>query len=117
MQVKSRRGSKPGPRPQTWVTGPDPVVHEQYRAFIQQRNQARFRGEGWTDEYSFEQWQSLWQSHWHQRGRKPEDYCMTRRDPAQPWTQENSQVIPRSEHMTTQARLAANARWSKKNNK
>ena len=92
-------GSPPGVRPHTWVTGPDPVRHEQYRAFIQQRNQARFRGETWTEEYTFDEWLALWREHWHQRGRKLQDYCMTRRDHTQPWTQENSQVITREKHV------------------
>lgn len=91
-----KRGSPPGPRPQCWVSGPDPVTHQQYRAFIQQRNQAQWRGEPW--QLTFEQWQDLWFPHWRQRGRGRWDYCMVRRDPSLPWDTANTEVVSRQEH-------------------
>ena len=108
--MANQAGSKPGPRPHTWKTGPDPVVHAQYNAFIQQRNQARFRGETWTDEYTFEQWRELWREHWNDRGRANNQYCLTRRDYNQPWTQDNSQVITRFEHALRSGALGGKRR-------
>jgi hypothetical protein len=110
-------GSKPGPRPHTWKTGPDPVVHAQYNAFIQQRNQARFRKETWTDEFDFEQWRALWAPHWHLRGRQPNQMCMTRCDKTKPWTQDNAEIITREEHALRSGALGGKRRkeeWDKK---
>lgn len=82
-----------GPRPHTWLVGPDQVLHEKYKAFVQQRNQARWRGEDWHLE--FETWCDLWQDTWDQRGRLGHEYCMTRRDPNQPWDEHNAIVTTR----------------------
>lgn len=94
-----------GPRPQTWVTGPDPVEHRRYRIFIQQRNQAQWREEGWT--ISFEDWKQIWDQsgQWHNRGRERGCYCMTRKDVYEPWTPENVHVITREEHALQQGQL------------
>lgn len=102
------RPNSRGPRPQVWVTGPDPVVHKKYRVFIQQRNQANYRGEGWT--IPFEAWCDLWQEKWDLRGREVGDYCMTRKDWSLPWTVENAQIVTRQEH-TRQQGLARNQGW------
>lgn len=94
-----KRGCPPGkqgPRPNTWKTGTDPVRHQQYNAFIQQRNQARWRGETWNLE--FDQWVELWGDQWTNRGRSSENSCMTRSDDTQPWDANNAVVIRRSEH-------------------
>lgn len=90
-----------GPRPQVWVTGPDLVTHKKYRVFIQQRNQANYRGEGWH--ISFEDWCALWQDKWESRGRERGDYCMTRLDWSLPWTVANTQIVNREEHARQQA--------------
>jgi hypothetical protein len=71
-------------------------VHEKYRAYIQQRNQAIWRGEQWL--IDFEMWCAFWQEHWQHRGRTRDDYCMIRRDPDGSWENGNIEVVPRSEH-------------------
>mgnify|MGYP003705165135 CR=1 FL=1 len=86
-----------GPRPHVWVTGPDPVEHKKYRAFIQQKNQAQFREEGWT--ITFDEWKDLWGELWHQRGRGRGDYCMTRINPKKSWNKENVIVVQRGIHL------------------
>lgn len=96
------------PRPHLWITGPDPVLHKKYLTWLQQRNQALFRDEGWTIE--FKDWLLLWQEHWHQRGRERGHYCMTRKDWSLPWTLDNVHVITRSEHAKTQGHARA-AGW------
>lgn len=97
-----------GPRPQVWVTGPDPLRHLQYRAFIQQRNQARWRGEEWT--ITFEQWLDLWGDRYHLRGRTVNSLCLTRRDYDLPWTQDNTEVVSRQEHNQRQSRRGRRSR-------
>lgn len=109
MKKKSgKTGPRPhcqGPRPHVWVSGPDPVVHQKYRHWIQQKNQAQFRDEGWT--IPFELWVEMWGDLWYNRGRQRGDYCMTRIDRELPWTPDNVHVITREAHARTQARLAA----------
>lgn len=93
-----------GPRPNAWVSGTDLELHKKYRAFIQQRNQANFRGESW--QLTFEQWQELWGELWHQRGRDQGCYCMTRDQWDKPWDTTNSIIITRSEHNRRQQATA-----------
>jgi hypothetical protein len=82
--------------PERWVSGPDELEHRQYYVFVQQRNQAQWRGEQWLLE--FPQWQQLWSEHWHQRGRCRDDYCMTRQDPDLAWDIDNTIVVTRLDH-------------------
>ena len=100
--------SRPGPRPSAWITGPDPVLHRKYRVFVQQRNQALWRGEAWH--IPFDAWCLMWKEHWPQRGRARDCYCMSRRDWSQPWSVANTQVITRESHARLQAE-ARNAGW------
>lgn len=95
-----------GPRPQVWRSGPDPVEHKKYQVFIQQKNQAQWREEGWT--ISFEEWKDLWHAsgQWLNRGRERGCWCMSRRDWSLPWTPDNVAVITREQH----ARLQGDAR-------
>ena len=94
-----------GPRPQVWRTGPDPVLHKKYLTWLQQRNQALWRDEGWT--IDFVTWQGLWGDKWDLRGREKGCYCMTRVDWSLPWTVDNVQVITRSEHAKAQGHARA----------
>ena len=87
-----------GPRPQLWITGTDPDTHDQYRAFVQCRNQARFRSEPW--ELTFDQWCEHWAGRWHLRGRSADSLCITRRNCALPWSMTNVIVITRTSHGT-----------------
>lgn len=86
-----------GPRPGAWKTGPDPELHRKYRAFIQQKNQAQFRGEDW--QLSFEDWLSIWGTDFDRRGRGSQDLCLTRWDLEDSWTVSNCFLMERGEHM------------------
>lgn len=95
MQEK-KESTRKGPRPHTWVTGPCPKTHKQYRVFIQQRNQANFRKEGW--DLSFEDWKVFWEDgKWEKRGRTPESLSMTRIDETKGWIIDNVEVLTRRE--------------------
>lgn len=100
-----RRHGRPGPRPNLWVSGPDPDRHRRYQAWLQQRNQAQWRGETWA--LPFEDWEQLWGEKWHSRGRERGCYCMTRRDYEGAWDTQNAQVITREEHARQQGELVA----------
>lgn len=111
-----RIGSRPGPRPETWLSGPDETRHEQHIAWRQQKNQAQFRGETWL--LAFDDWIELWGDRWLDRGRQKGCYCMTRKDWELPWTRANAHVITREQHagMQTAAQMAgwrspARQRW------
>lgn len=95
-------------RPHLWVTGPDPVLHKKYLVWLQQRNQALFRGEGWS--IDFEVWVEIWGDNWHRRGRERGTMCMTRLDWEQPWSPENVIIVPRSAHAKAQGHARA-AGW------
>lgn len=82
--------------PHKWVSGPDPVLHKKYRVWVQQRNQANFRGEGWT--FTFEDWVDFWGDNFDQRGKEKSSLCMTRKDNSQPWHKDNVKIITRDEH-------------------
>ena len=102
--MSGRPGQGQGQRPHTWVTGPDPVTHDQYLAFLRQRAQARYRSEPWL--LTFDDFQCLWRDHWHSRGRGRDDFCMSRRDRDQAWCLTNCEIMTRMHHV----RLAAPAR-------
>jgi hypothetical protein len=92
-----------GLQPQLWKSGPDPVRHAQYRAWIQQKNQAQWRVEGWA--FEFEDWVLMWGQRWNSRGKRREHYCMTRIDTNQPWTPKNCHVVTRQQHARNQGGL------------
>ena len=96
-----------GPRPHVWITGPDPEEHKRYRVFIQQKNQANYREEGWN--IDFEAWKQLWadSEQWLNRGREKGCYCMTRRDWSLPWTVANAQIVTREVHAKMQGDAVA----------
>lgn len=101
-------GSPRGPRPHTWrCAAHDPVRHAQYRAWVQQRNQAQWRGELWDLE--FETWIAIWGDQWPLRGRGTDQLCMTRRDWQQPWSEHNAEIVTRRQHNQRQ-RLTAQAK-------
>ena len=92
-------------RPYMWVSGPDPKTHAQYRAWVQQRNQASWREELWT--VTFEEYQDLWSEHWADRGRLKTSYMMTRMNADRPWSWANCCVITRQQHGQRQADMRA----------
>ena len=104
--MTGRAGKGLGPRPHTWIVGPDPVRHDQYNAFLKQRAQARFRSEPWC--LSFEEFETLWNDCWHQRGRSSQDLCMSRRDYDGAWSVTNCRIMTRGEHvrLSGQVKLA-----------
>ena len=93
-------------RPHLWKSGPDPVAHQKYLAWLQHRAQAQFRNEVY--ELDFASWLEVWQQHWHQRGRTRNSVCITRQDPEQSWCLENVQVVTREQHARRQGEWRRN---------
>jgi len=102
------RPNSRGLRPHLWRVGPDPDLHAKYRVWLQQRNQALWRDEGW--EISFADWVKLWGDLWLLRGRTRGTYCMTRVDWSLPWTLDNVRIATREEHAKMQGDARA-AGW------
>ena len=95
------RYSRRGLRPQLWITGPDPRRHDQYKAWLVHKAQARYRNEGYA--LTFEDWEHHWNQNnaWERRGRDVNDLCMVRIDSDQAWSKENVAVITRHEQLKT----------------
>lgn len=88
--------------PHVWKSGPDPLRHEQYQKWLQQRNQAQWRGEEW--ELTFEQWLAAWGDNYHLRGRETGQYSMTRINRTLGWSHDNVMLIERTNNHGGKAR-------------
>lgn len=84
--------------PLNWMHGPNPIIHDQYYAWLRHRAQAKFRGE--THDLTFEQWLDLWPEElWLQRGRDADSLCLSRVDFWGDWEISNVEVMSRREHL------------------
>lgn len=83
-------------RPDLWISGPDPVLHEKYRVWGQQKNQAQWRRESW--DLPFDVWVEIWGDLYEQKGQTSDCMCMTRIDLDLPWHKDNVRIITRKEH-------------------
>lgn len=84
-------------RPHVWLCGPDEYKHSMYHPWQMSKAQAKFRGEDWTLE--FEEYYELWKDDWNNRGRDPENMCMSRMDSNGPWSLKNAIIITRAEQL------------------
>lgn len=100
-----------GPRPNVWVSGPDPERHKRYLQWLQQRNQARFRGEEW--ELEFDDWLAIWGSNIQYRGRQKGSMTMVRIDYERPWSNTNARIVDRKEHSRVQLEVTRMKRAGK----
>lgn len=103
--ARSPAGRKLGKTfPDTWITGPDPWLHDQYYAWHKHRSQAIYRGEGY--EFTWEDWQHFWfqDDAWQRRGRGRDSLVLTRIDPDLPWHRDNCTMMTRLEHLRQKAR-------------
>jgi hypothetical protein len=91
--------SRSGPRPHCWKVQGE-IPHKQNLGWLRMKAQANYRGEVWM--LSFEEYQRLWQDHWHQKGRGSEDYCLCREDAEGAWVWGNVVCIPRIEYLKRQ---------------
>jgi hypothetical protein len=85
-------------RPHDWKSGPDPVAHAQYYAWLKHRSQAWYRKEG--HDLTFEQWQTIWNTdnNWIRRGNHSSGVVLTRYDREQSWNVDNCYIKNRKEH-------------------
>lgn len=97
---KSARHKARGPRPHVWKCGPDEYRHSMYHPWMLAKAQAKFRGDDF--ELEFDEFFALWNGKWEYRGRKREDYCLTRIDWKGPWSAKNCVIVTRHEHLIEQ---------------
>lgn len=93
------------PRPHVWKSGTDEYRHKMYTPWMRARAQANFRGEEWA--LSFNEFYELWKDEWPNRGRAPDDICMTRDDFDGPWDTKNTFLLTRKEHLKRQGEARA----------
>ena len=99
-------------RPHTWICGPDEYKHSMYQPWLLSKAQANFRGEEFS--LTFEDYYKLWKDHWPERGRKADNYCMTRRDWEGPWNKKNTILTIRKDHLAQQARGRIGKKYPRK---
>jgi len=88
-------------KPETWISGDCPIVHDKYYAWLKHRAQARYRGEDYY--LSFEDWCELWTpSKWSQRGRKADSLVLQRQRIDGEWSLDNCEVVTRLEQLRRQ---------------
>ena len=92
-----------GPRPHSWLSGPDEYKHSMYVPWMRAKAQANYRKEQWN--LTFEEFYQLWKNHWDKRGRGADDFCMTRCDSSMPWSLENITIMTRHEHLQTKGQM------------
>lgn len=98
-------GRGTGPRPHTWKVGSDPVLHDQYTAWLKARSQAWFRKEDW--QLTFQDWVDLWGTNWSRRGREVNCLMLMRRRWQEPWTKRNCHLVDRPTFHARQAKIKA----------
>lgn len=91
------------PDPSKWLSGPDPVRHDKYYAYLKHRAQAKFRGE--TYNLTFDEFANVWEDElWFERGRSADSMCLSRIDFEGPWETSNIEVMSRGEHLKKKRR-------------
>jgi len=88
-----RRGKGVGPRPQRWITGPDPVVKALRRRWLLAKNQARFWSQEWH--LDWDTYRDLLLDHSDQLGRSGDSLNLVRINTGQGWTAGNVEVRER----------------------
>ena len=99
---KLKPNNKPGrfSEPHKWVTGPDPLRHEKYYAWLKHKSQANYRNEAY--ELTWADWEIIWQNDadWFGRGRGSNDLSLVKVDRDQPWRLDNVQLMRRIDYLT-----------------
>jgi hypothetical protein len=113
-KVRKERGDY-GPRPDSWLSGPDEFRHSLYIPWLKAKAQANYRNEEWT--LTFDEWFDMWKDDWHLRGRAAEDICMTRADCDGAWSAENTVLMTRREHLKIQGHMRGTPSYNIKHNR
>lgn len=90
---RNNKGAPRGAHPEKWMFPHDAYKTGEHSRYIQQRTQARFRGDAWAIE--FEDWLKAWEDSGKQqcRGNQKGCWSMTRIDRTEPWSKHNIEII------------------------
>lgn len=77
---------------------PTKELRAKHRAYLVHQAQARFRGE--DHELTEQEYFDLWRDYWPERGRRADQYTLTRCDPELPWRRDNVEIVTRKEQLT-----------------
>ena len=88
-----RRYSKTGPRPDLWLTGPDPELRKLRYKFLRARVQARYWCQDW--DLTWAQYQELMMSAHADYGRGLEQLNLARKDRTGGWHWDNVHFVTR----------------------
>jgi len=85
--------------PEKWVTGPDPLRHEKYYAYLKHKSQAQYRNEEYK--LTWAEWEAIWidDDVWFSRGRGRNDICLAKLDRSKPWEWDNVSLMKRIDYL------------------
>ena len=69
-------------------------------AFSKHKATAKYRGIDFK--FTFEEWCEMWKPYWHNRGRKPNQYVMSRKGDVGPYSKDNCRIITWAENRAEQ---------------
>jgi len=95
-------------RPHVWKSGEDAYKHQMYIPWLKMKAQCNYRKEQWN--LPFEDYYTIWNGYWDQRGRATDNLCMTRTDYDGVWELDNIELITRADHCRRQAEYKMNAK-------
>lgn len=112
-KVPTVRGAS-GPRPHTWLSGPDILRHEQHIAWLKHKSQAAYRSE--PHDITYEQWCDIWNqgNAWELRGRRSTATVLTRIDIEGAWTVSNVHIMTRRDHLKNCCKRNVGKTYNKK---
>jgi len=114
MEYKyAKPAAKRKPRPNTWLSGPDPLTHEKYYAWLKHKSQANYRGE--AHELTIEQWLEIWKNdeQFLNRGKQSDNWVLTRIDTDGAWSVSNCEIITRYDQLCRNMAEKIRARWGR----
>lgn len=83
--------------PSCWCTGPDPLRHDKYYAWLKHRAQAKYRKEDYS--LSWDEWELLWtDERWLERGRTIDSLCLQQIELGEGWHFNNVEIVTRRKH-------------------
>lgn len=112
MEYKyAKPAAKRKPRPNTWLSGPDPLTHEKFYAWHKHRAQANYRQEKY--QLTLEQWLEIWRDDekFLNRGKKTDNWVLTRIDTDGAWSVDNVEIVTRYEQLLRSMAEKVRARW------
>ena len=90
---RNGKGAPRGAHPEKWRFPYDAYKTGEHSRYVQQRTQAKYRGDAW--DFEFEDWLSTWEQSGkqQQRGIQRGSWAMTRTDRTEAWSKDNVEIV------------------------